>query len=129
MPEFVPPPDGPLPAYRFALERQSPREEVGGTAREASAAEFPASLGIAGVSMRLRPGGLRELHWHANAAEWGYVVEGRCRTTLIHPDSSWGAEGHETGDTWYSPRGYGHMIQTLGEEECHFILAFDNGWQ
>ena len=128
MPEFAPPPDGPLPDYRFPLEDQEPREEAGGTAREASATEFPASLGVAGVSMRLRPGAFRELHWHANAAEWGYVVSGRCRTTLIHPDSTWAAEDHDTGDTWYFPRGYGHMIQTLGDEECHFILAFDNGY-
>jgi oxalate decarboxylase len=128
MPQFVPPPDGPLPDYRFALEEQKAREEEGGTAREASAVEFPASQGVAGVSMRLRPGALRELHWHANAAEWGYVLAGRCRTTLIHPDSTWAATDHDTGDTWYFPRGYGHMIQTLGDEECHFILAFDNGY-
>jgi oxalate decarboxylase len=25
---------------------------------------------LAGVYMTLEPGGLRELHWHANAAEW-----------------------------------------------------------
>jgi oxalate decarboxylase len=31
--------------------------------------EFLASVGLAGVSMRLAPGDLRELHWHANAAE------------------------------------------------------------
>ncbi len=128
MAEFAPPPDGPLPEYRFQLEQQEPRVEAGGTAREASATEFPASQGVAGVSMRLKPGGLRELHWHANAAEWGYVVSGRCRTTLVHPDSTWAAEDHGTGDTWYFPRGYGHMIQTVGEEECHFILAFDNGY-
>jgi oxalate decarboxylase len=102
--------------------------EEGGNAREASAIEFPASTGIAGVSMRLAPGGMRELHWHANAAEWGYVVSGRCRTTLIHPSATWATEDHDTGDTWYFPRGYGHMIQTLGDEECHFILAFDNGF-
>ncbi|MBV9453083.1 MAG: hypothetical protein JOZ19_02990 [Rubrobacter sp.] len=35
--------------------------------------EFPVSTGIAGVSMRLKPDGLRELHWHANAAERAYV--------------------------------------------------------
>ena len=128
MPEFVPPPEGPLPEYRFALEKQEPRVEDGGTAREASAVEFKASLGVAGVSMRLGPGALRELHWHANAAEWGYVLSGRCRTTLVHPDATWDAEDHEPGDTWYFPRGYGHMIQTLGDEECHFILAFDNGF-
>ena len=128
MPEFAPPPDGPLPDYGFSLERQKPREEHGGTAREASAVEFPVSLGVAGVSMRLQPGAMRELHWHANAAEWGYVVKGRCRTTLIHPGASWDAEDHDSGDTWYFPRGYGHLIQTLGDEECHFVLAFDNGY-
>jgi oxalate decarboxylase len=104
MAQFVPPPDGPLPDYRFALEHVPAREEVGGTAREASATEFPASLGVAGVSMRLVPGGMRELHWHANAAEWGYVAAGRCRTTLVHPDSTWAVEDHATGDTWYFPR-------------------------
>ncbi len=31
------------------------------------------------------------------------------------------------GDVWYFPRGYGHSIQGLGPDECHFILIFDNG--
>jgi|HubBroStandDraft_6_1064221.scaffolds.fasta_scaffold347491_1 oxalate decarboxylase len=35
--------------------------------------------------MRLDPGAIRELHWHALAAEWGYVLTGRCRTTVITP--------------------------------------------
>jgi len=105
MPQFVAPPDGPLPDYRFRLEQQEPRVEDGGTARGASATEFPASLGVAGVSMRLHPGGMRELHWHANAAEWGYVVEGRCRTTLIHPDATWDAQDHDPGDTPGTSRG------------------------
>ena len=30
--------------------------------------------------MRLEPGAIRELHWHALAAEWAYVISGRCRT-------------------------------------------------
>jgi len=43
---------------------------------------------IATVSMRLNPGGLRELHWHAFAAEWAYVVKGNVRTTVITPNSN-----------------------------------------
>lgn len=31
------------------------------------------------------------------------------------------------GDVWYFPRGHGHSIQGIGNEECHFILVFDNG--
>jgi oxalate decarboxylase len=31
------------------------------------------------------------------------------------------------GDLWYSPKGHGHSIQTIGDKPCHFILSFDNG--
>ena len=48
-----------LPSFRYPLEQQEPRV---GVRREASATEFTVSKGIAGVSMRLEPGGLRELH-------------------------------------------------------------------
>lgn len=89
--------------------------------------EFPVSVGIAGVSMRLQPGSMRELHWHANAAEWAYVISGTVRTTIIHPDGKSYTDNFEPGDVWYFPRGYGHSIQATGTEECHFILIFDNG--
>ncbi len=115
------------PSFRYRLEQQAPRTGAGGTTRGASVREFPASAGLAGVSMRLAPGSLRELHWHANAAEWAYVVSGSCRTTIVHPDGSSAVDTFGPGDVWYFPRGYGHSIQGLGPGECHFILIFDNG--
>ena len=77
--------------------------------------------------MRLGPGGMRELHWHANAAEWAYVVSGTCRTTVMHPNGDAATDTFGPGDVWYFPRGWGHSIQGLGPGECHFILIFDNG--
>ena len=115
------------PTFRYRLEEQAPRTGAGGTTRGASVHEFPASTGIAGVSMRLGPGSLRELHWHANAAEWAFVVSGSCRTTIVDPDGSSAVDTFGPGDVWYFPRGYGHSIQGLGPGECHFILIFDNG--
>ena len=114
-------------SFRFPLETITPRTGSGGITRGASVHEFPASVGIAGVSMRLAPGSMRELHWHANAAEWGYVVSGSCRTTLLRPDGGSAVDTFGPGDVWYFPRGWGHMIQGLGPGECHFILIFDNG--
>src|SRR5579883_3009175 len=78
-----------LPSYRYALEASKPRVEEGGTAREVTTVQLPASRGLAGVSMRLKPGGLRELHWHATAAEWAYVIKGRCRVTIFDPNGQW----------------------------------------
>jgi oxalate decarboxylase len=116
-----------MQSYKYQLEKQKPKIGPGGVTRGASVEEFPVSTGIAGVSMRLAPGGMRELHWHANAAEWGYVITGSCRTTLIHPDGHSYMDTFAPGDVWYFPKGYGHSIQGLGPGECHFILIFDNG--
>ena len=90
--------------------------------------QLPISKGIAGVSMKIEPGAIRELHWHATAAEWAFVLEGRVRTTVIAPDGSSETDDFEPGDVWYFPRGHAHMIQCLGNEPCHFILIFDNGY-
>ncbi len=119
--------DQPLPAFRFPLEQQPARTGNGGSAREASVTQFPVSKGIAGVSMRLAPGCMRELHWHANAAEWAYVVKGNCRATIYSPGGMSESADFEAGDIWYFPRGHGHSIQGLGPGDCHFILVFDNG--
>jgi len=114
-------------SFKYELENKTPRTNDGGTTRGASVTDFPASVGIAGVSMRLLPGSMRELHWHANAAEWAYVISGTVRTTIIHPDGHSYVDNFEPGDVWYFPKGYGHSIQATGTEECHFILIFDNG--
>ena len=116
-----------LPAFRYAMEQQKGKVTEGGSGKEATVKQLPISKGLAGVSMRLKPGGLRELHWHANAAEWAFVVKGRVRTTVIEPDGSAETNDFDPGDVWYFPRGHGHVLQGLGPDECHFILVFDNG--
>jgi oxalate decarboxylase len=88
--------------------------------------EFPVSQSIAGVSMRLKPGAMRELHWHSLAAEWAYVLEGRMRATVVMPNGQSEIAEFLPGDTWYFPRGHGHALQAM-DNDCHFLLGFDNG--
>src|SRR5262249_59568859 len=53
-----------LPKFKFALEK-SPGKVIGKSyGKEATVTQLPISKGIAGVSMRLEPGVMRELHWH-----------------------------------------------------------------
>src|SRR3977135_2623548 len=59
-----------LPTFKFALEKSEAKVIGKSSAREATVEEFPISKAIAGVSMGLEPGAMRELHWHATAAEW-----------------------------------------------------------
>ena len=66
-----------LPTFKFALEKSRGKVIGGSFGKEATVKQLPISKGIAGVSMRLEPGVTRELHWHATAAEWAFVIEGR----------------------------------------------------
>jgi oxalate decarboxylase len=117
-----------LPTFKFELEKSAGKVDNGSEAREATVKQLPISKGIAGVSMTLAPGTMRELHWHATAAEWAFVTEGRTRTTVIDPQGNAETNDFEPGDVWYFPRGHGHQLECLGDKPTHFILIFDNGY-
>lgn len=91
-----------LPTFRFELEKSGGRAIGGSYGKEATVLQLPISKGIAGVSMRMEPGVMRELHWHATAAEWAFVTEGRVRTTVIDPQGCSETNEFEPGDIWYS---------------------------
>src|SRR5579871_1491060 len=120
--------DKELPTFKFALEKSEGKVIGNSYGKEATVEQLPISKGIAGVSMKLEPGAMRELHWHATAAEWAFVLTGRVRTTVIEPGGTAETNDFEPGDVWYFPRGHGHMLECLGNEPCHFILIFDNGY-
>jgi len=117
-----------LPTFKFSLEKSRGKVIGGSSGKEATVTQLPISKGIAGVSMKLEPGVSRELHWHATAAEWAFVIEGRVRTTVIDPDGNQETNDFGPGDVWYFPRGHGHSLQGKGPGTCHFILIFDNGY-
>ncbi|MCU1306589.1 MAG: oxalate decarboxylase, partial [Acidobacteriaceae bacterium] len=121
-----PPTDaGTIPNLKFSFTTARNRLTDGGWAREVTVRELPIATELAGVNMRLKPGGIRELHWH-KAAEWAYMLAGRCRITAVD------AQGHNfiddvgVGDLWNFPAGIPHSIQGL-EEGCEFLLVFDDG--
>ncbi|NHB95733.1 cupin domain-containing protein [Photorhabdus stackebrandtii] len=124
-------PDNKLPGnakslYKYKFTNSKKRVLEYGWAREATVEQFPISKGIAGVDMKLEPGGVRELHWHAIAAEWAFMLEGHARITIIDPEGKCEVADFGPGDVWYFPKGHGHSIQAL-EDGAHFVLTFDDG--
>jgi oxalate decarboxylase len=69
----------------------------------------------------------REQHWHAIAAEWAFVIDGRCQAVVMEPSDASGINNCKRGDLWYFARGHCHAIQTIGDKPCYFVLSFDNG--
>ena len=77
---FMPPATdhGDEPAFKYSFSLSHNRTYKAGWARQVTVRDFPISKDLAGVNMRLKPGGIRELHWHKES-EWGYVIKGSCR--------------------------------------------------
>jgi len=116
---------GTIPNLKFSFAAARNRLLTGGWAREVTARELPVATTLAGVNMRLKPGAIREMHWHKEA-EWAYMLAGSARITAIDPQSRNFIDDIGVGDLWNFPAGIPHSIQGL-EAGCEFLLVFDNG--
>ncbi len=58
---------GTIPNLKFSFAAAHNRVLSGGWAREVTSRELPIATELAGVNMRLKPGAIRELHWHKEA--------------------------------------------------------------
>jgi oxalate decarboxylase len=117
--------DGTIPNLKFSFSAARNRLLSGGWSREVTQRELPISTTMAGVNMRLKPGAIRELHWHKEA-EWAYMLAGRARITAIDPEGRNFIDDLGEGDLWNFRAGLPHSIQALAEG-CEFLIVFDDG--
>jgi len=116
---------GTVPNLKFPFAAARNRVLGGGWAREVTTRELPVAKDLAGVNMRLKRGGIRELHWHKEA-EWAYMIAGAARITAVDADGRNFIDDVSVGDLWYFPAGIPHSIQGL-DQGCEFLLVFDDG--
>jgi oxalate decarboxylase len=118
----------PPETHKYRLLAQKPHGEYdGGREWRVDAANFPIARTITGVLLELDPGGRRTLHWHPNADEWQYVVEGSVGVTMFGSHGRYRAEQLDKGDVGYIPQGYGHSIENLGDKPARILIGFNTG--
>ena len=116
---------GTIPNLKFSFATARNRLLTGGWAREVTVRELPAATELAGVNMRLNPGGIRELHWHKEA-EWAFMLAGHARITAVDEQGRTFIDDVGAGDLWNFPSVIPHSIQGL-DDGCEFLLVFDDG--
>jgi oxalate decarboxylase len=112
--------------FKYPFSFANKRTYEGGWSREVTVRELPVSKSLAGVNMRLTPGGVRELHWHTSA-EWAIMLYGTARITAIDEDGKSFVADVKKNDLWFFPPGVPHSIQGLNPDGCEFMLVFDDG--
>jgi oxalate decarboxylase len=91
--------------------------------RIADSHNFLAAKNIAAALVTIKPGGLRELHWHPNASEWQYWIAGKGRMTVFNSDGAHTMD-FNANDVGFVPRVAGHYIENTGNSDVVFLEMF-----
>lgn len=113
--------------FKLDLEAMQPQlQNDGGSVKMSNNFLFPALEGLALYSLNLRPGGVREPHWHPNAAELNVLFQGKARIRMLSPGGHVETFDMHPGSMSFIPRGYFHYIENIGDEEVRFAVFFNH---
>jgi oxalate decarboxylase len=118
-------PHDPQPA-KFDLAGSSPAIVTDwGVVRKCVVGNFPILQGsdAAVLHMTVKPGALREPHWHPNAWEVDWIIEGEAQLGLVNPDNTTQVVDLKPGDVGFVPRGWAHYIRNTGKSELKAVLT------
>ncbi len=101
---------------------------AGGTVTEATGDDFPVLVGndAASFLLVLKPGAVREPHWHPNAWELDVPLSGRGRLGVANPDDTFSVQEIVPGQIGFIPQGYAHYIENTGKEDMRWVVVFNN---
>ena len=74
--------------------------------------------------MTVKPGGMREMHWHPNADEWQYYIQGKARMTVFNTGPQATTADFRPGDIGYVPKSLGHYVENTGTTDLIFVAVF-----
>jgi oxalate decarboxylase len=116
---------GPVPhSFAFYTNQMQPTKvSKGGHVKIIDRNNFPAT-NIAAAIVTLKPGGLRELHWHPNEDEWQYYVQGKGRMTVFSAGAHARTMDFQEGDVGYIEKSMPHYIENTGDTDLVFIEVF-----
>ncbi len=111
--------------FTFSTSKMAPtRQTKSGSVKIVDTRNFPVSTTIAAGIVTIKPGGLRELHWHPNADEWQYWVQGAGRMTVFNTGPAAVTMDFHAGDIGYVKKGLGHYIQNTGSTDIIMVETF-----
>ena len=113
----------PHPYAFFTGEMAPTKVTAGGSVKIVDVHNFPIT-GIAAAIVTVKPGGLRELHWHPNADEWQYYVKGTARMTIYAAAGRARTMDFLPGDVGYVDQSAPHYVENIGDDDLVFLEIF-----
>ncbi|HVE22098.1 MAG TPA: cupin domain-containing protein [Acidocella sp.] len=117
---------GPVPnPFVFRLSSMKPNKQTkSGMVQIQDSTNFKAATTVASALVTVKPGGMREMHWHPTADEWQYFIKGTGRMTLFNVGPKAITADFNPGDVGYVPKNFGHYVENTGTDDLVFMEIF-----
>ena len=111
--------------YTFRLRSMEPtKANNAGEVRIVDSRNFPASRHIAAALLIIKPGHMREMHWHPNASEWQYYIAGKGRMTVFFPVDNARTMDFNANDVGYVTSNAPHYVENTGDTDLVVLELF-----
>ena len=114
----------PKKPYTYHASQQPATRYSGGSVKTVDVKQFPETT-LSSLIMEIEPGAMRELHWHPDADEWQYYLEGEARMTVFDATNKARTFNYSAGDVGFVPRTLGHYIENTGSTTVRVINVFN----
>ena len=98
----------------LSLQHAVDKSNPWGNVRIIDSGSFKVSNTVASALVTVKPGGMRELHWHPNADEWQYHISGQARMTVFTSGGRARTMDFHAGDVGYVPKPLPHYVENTG---------------
>ena len=107
--------------YSYHLSQQAAYEVPGGSVKILDPETFPIAANFATALFTIKPGAMRELHWHTTSDEWSYFIAGQARLTVFSAPESSRTFDFQAGDIGYVPVPMSHYVENTGTEAVVYL--------
>ncbi|MCJ1311855.1 hypothetical protein MMC25_005528 [Agyrium rufum] len=107
--------------YSYHFSEQAAYEVPGGSIKIVDPTTFPTASMFSAALVTLKPGAMREIHWHLDSDEWNFFLAGSARITVFTAPGSSRTFDYQAGSVGYIPVTSSHYIENTGTEDCVFL--------
>jgi oxalate decarboxylase len=110
--------------YTFRMKTMTPPAKgAGGSVRVVDSNSFTVSKTIASALFSIKPGALREMHWHPHS-EWQFYIGGSARMPVFASAGQAHTMDYNVNDVGFVPAIAGHYLQNTGNDDLAFLALF-----
>jgi len=93
----------------------------GGSIKIIDPTVFPAASAFSAAIVTVKPGAMREIHWHTTSDEWNFFLAGDARISIYAAQGNARTFDYHAGDCGYIPKSMTHYVENIGTTDVMFI--------